>query len=122
MLWALPVYGIGLLVPGFTDSRIAIAAVLPIVAIGGGVVMSLPYAILMPLMPEDEHGALTGYYSLSRGLGTLLGPLIAGVCISSFGSAFASTDGYAVMWIVCGVAILASVPLLVLLRRSEQAA
>ncbi len=43
--------------------------------------MTLAYAILMPLMPEHEHGALTGFYSLSRGVGIITGPLIVGALI-----------------------------------------
>ena len=71
--------------------------------------MSLPYSLLMPLMPEGEHGALTGLYSLSRGLGVMLGPLLAGVAIEAGSSLFASTEGYAATWWVAGVAILLSI-------------
>jgi hypothetical protein len=58
----------------------------------------------MPLMPEGEHGALTGYYSFSRGLGTWLGPLLAGIAISARHDLFASTQGYQATWGVCSVA------------------
>ena len=58
---ALPVYGLGFLAPLVSTSHVVIAAAIPFIAIGGGVIMALPYALLMPLMPEDEHGALTGY-------------------------------------------------------------
>lgn len=53
-------------------------AAIPSVATGGGIIMALPYAVMMPLMPEGQHGSLTGCYSLSRGLGTWLGPLLGG--------------------------------------------
>jgi MFS family permease len=53
-----------------------------LVALCGGMLMSLPYSLLMPLMHDDEHGALTGLYSVSRGLGVMLGPLLAGLAIS----------------------------------------
>jgi MFS-type transporter involved in bile tolerance (Atg22 family) len=33
----------------------------------------------MPLMPKHEHGALSGFYSISRGVGIVLGPILAGV-------------------------------------------
>jgi MFS family permease len=101
-LW---VYGAGLLV-----------AAVPFVAFGGGVIMTLPYALLIPLMPEGRHGALSGFYSLSRGIGTALGPAIAGVAISAAAGPLASTDGYAAMWAVCAAAILASIPLVRRLR------
>jgi MFS family permease len=105
-LW---VYGITLLVPGLTTAPALIVAAIPFVALGGGMLMSLPYSLLMPLMPEGEHGALTGLYGLSRGLGVMLGPLLAGVAIEAGGSLFASTDGYAATWWVAGVAILLSI-------------
>ncbi len=78
---ALWIYGAGFLVPIFTTSRPVIAACIPLIAIGGGTVMTLAYALLMPLMPEDEHGTLTGFYSLSRGIGIVAGPILAGVLI-----------------------------------------
>jgi MFS family permease len=78
--------------------------------------MTLPYALLMPLMPEDRHGALSGFYSLSRGVGTALGPLLAGVVITVARGPLQSSQGYAAMWAVCAAAILASIPLLRELR------
>jgi Na+/melibiose symporter-like transporter len=108
---ALPVYGAGLLVPLFIRSPWVLAPVLPVIAFGGGVIMTLPYAMLMPLMPEGEHGALTGFYSLSRGIGVMLGPLLAGVAVSVLKGPLSHTHGYAAMWLVCSAAILASLPL-----------
>ena len=80
-------------------------------AIGGGAIMALPYAILMPLMPDEEHGTLTGVYSFSRGMGTWLGPLLAGLAITALAGVFKSTHGYQAMWLVCSVSVLASLPL-----------
>lgn len=111
MKLALPVYGAGLLIPFFTQSPFVLGPIVPVLAFGGGLVMTLPYAILMPLMPEEEHGALTGFYSLSRGIGTMLGPLLAGLAITGIG-------GYRAMWLVAGGAVLASVVFLVRLERS----
>jgi predicted MFS family arabinose efflux permease len=101
MTVALPIHGIGFLVPLLFTTKLLIALSIPFIAIGGGVIMSLPYAVLIPLMPDDERGALTGYYSLSRGIGTWLGPLFGGVAISVVGS-------YQAVWGVCAVAVLAS--------------
>lgn len=108
---ALPVYGVGLLVPLFISSPWALAPVLPLIAFGGGVIMTLPYAMLIPLMPKGGHGALTGFYSLSRGIGVMLGPLLAGVAVSLLRGPLSGTHGYAAMWLVCSVSILASIPL-----------
>ena len=113
---ALWVYGLGLLVPLLTTTPALVAAAVPLVAFGGGVIMTLPYALLMPLMPEGRHGALSGFYSLSRGVGTALGPLLAGVAISVARGPLASSQGYAAMWGVSAAAILASIPLLRSLR------
>jgi MFS family permease len=74
--------------------------------------MSLPYSLLMPLMPEGEHGALTGLYSVSRGLGVMAGPLGAGIAIELLGPLFESSHGYAAAWWVAGgAALLSLVPL-----------
>ena len=113
---ALWIYGIGLLVPLVTQSTLVLALAIPLVAFGGGVIMTLPYALLIPLMPKGRNGALSGFYSLSRGIGTALGPALAGVAISLGKEPFASTQGYAAMWAVCAVAILASIPLVRRLR------
>lgn len=117
---ALWLFGIGLLVPLFSQSPYFVMPILPFVAFGGGVVLTLPYAILMPLMPEEEHGLITGFYSFTRGLGIVLGPALAGLAITALRPALASTDGYAAMWLVCGVAILASLAFMSPLRSKEQ--
>jgi MFS family permease len=81
--------------------------------------MTLAYAILMPLMPEHEHGALTGFYSLSRGVGITTGPLIAGALIyATRYSPFGATSGYQAMWIVCAAAALISLVFVRAMRRS----
>jgi MFS family permease len=117
MLAGLWIYGAGLAVPIFISSPAGLLPAVVVIAFGGGLTMTLPYAILMPLMPNDRHGLLTGFYSLSRGLGVMLGPLFAGVAIQVLGSQFHSTHGYAAMWIVASAAILLSIPALVHLRR-----
>jgi MFS family permease len=107
---ALIVYGLGLMVPFVSTTPWIVALAAPLVAFGGGVTMSLPYALLMPMMPRGAHGAVTGLYSLSRGVGTSLGPLLAGVAIQAAGGDYRWT------WVVCAVAILASIPAMAPLR------
>ncbi|MGH2858526.1 MAG: MFS transporter [Solirubrobacteraceae bacterium] len=116
---AAPVYGCGLLVPLFTQSMYVVAPIVALIAFGGGMVLTLPYAILMPLMPDDDHGLLTGFYSFSRGIGILLGPLLAGVAITVLRPLLSSTHGYAAMWLVCGASMLASTAFVEPLRRRE---
>jgi MFS family permease len=72
----------------------------------------------MPLMPEDEHGALTGFYSISRGVGIVSGPIIAGVLIHvTRHGPFGSTQGFQAMWIVCAAAAFGSLPFVYSMRR-----
>lgn len=112
-LW---VYGVAILVPGLFADPAAVAVAVPFIALGGGVLMSLPYSLLMPLMPSDEHGVLTGLYSLSRGIGVMLGPLLAGLAIELGRPLFTATEGYSAAWLVAGAAVLLSIPLLRTLR------
>jgi MFS family permease len=107
---ALVVYGLGLMIPFASTVPWVVALAAPLVAFGGGVTMSLPYALLMPMMPRGAHGAVTGLYSLSRGVGTSLGPLLAGVAIQAAG------EDYRWTWLVCGAAILVSIPVMAPLR------
>jgi MFS family permease len=120
MKWAVIAFGAPMAVPLLTTSRPLIIAVVPLVAVGGGVLMSLPYAVLQPLMPRRHHGALTGYYSASRGVGVMLGPLLAGLAISLTSGVLTSTQGYSAFWGVSGLAALASVPLIGRIGRDDE--
>jgi MFS family permease len=118
---ALIVYGAGLLIPFLIASPLAVAIAAPVIAFGGGVVMTLPYALLMPLMDEGDHGLTTGLYSVSRGIGTALGPALAGLAIQELAGPLHATHGFQAMWGVAAVAVLASVPLLGALRARPDA-
>jgi MFS family permease len=109
---ALWIFGLGLLVPFAVTNEAIVAVSAPIIGFGGAVLMTLPFALLMPLMPDHHHGALTGYYSLSRGIGITLGPLVAGATIQAFSGIFTATDGYSAVWGVCALSVLVSIPLL----------
>jgi MFS family permease len=114
-------YGLGYLVPIFTTSRPLIAIAVPFIALGGGAVMTLAYAILMPLMADDQHGLMTGFYSVSRGLGIVAGPILAGLVISLTSSGpFGATHGFQGMWVVCAAAALLSLLFLGKLRSAEE--
>lgn len=119
MQWAACLYGVALAIPIFTRATAVLVASAPVIAFGGGLTMTLPYAILMPLMPSAHHGMLTGFYSLSRGLGVMLGPLLAGLAIQLLSGQFTSTHGFGAMWIVTSAAVLASIPVLIRLRRCD---
>jgi MFS family permease len=112
MLVAVVIFGAVLLVPFLVTAKLPIAIAAPVIAVGGGVLMSQPYALLVPLMPEEHHGALTGFYTASRGIGIMLGPLIGGAAVALASGILTSTQGYAAVWLVCAVASLLSVPFL----------
>lgn len=114
--WATPVYGAGFLMPFFFDEAWAVTIAVPFIALGGGMIMSLPYAVLMPLMPKDQRGAMTGWYSVSRGVGTWLGPVFGGVAITALSGPFSGTHGYQAVWGVCAAATLLSLLPLARLR------
>jgi MFS family permease len=119
--FAATVYGLGFIVPMATTNRAALGVSIIPIALGGGTLMTLAYAILMPLMPEDQQAALTGFYSLSRGIGLTTGPLLAGALIYlTRHGPFTATQGYQAMWIVCGAAALASVVFVRAMRRASR--
>jgi MFS family permease len=109
---ALWIYGLGLLVPFFSQSPWLVAPVIPLIALGGAIVMTLPYGLLMGIMPSESHGAATGLYGFSRGLGVVLGPLLTGLAIDLMGPWLEGTQGYSAMFLVASTATLLSIPFL----------
>lgn len=119
LLVASAVYAVGMSLPAFTRSS-AVIAVIPVVAAGAAVVMTLPFAVLMRLIPASGHGVASGLFGFSRGLGSTLGPIVTGVAILLAAPVFDATQGYAVMWLVCSAALLLTVPLMWSMRHHEQ--
>ena len=115
------VYAAGLLVPVFVHSLWVLAALFPL-AFAAGVVMTLPYGVLMGLMGDEDHGSAAGAFEASRGLGVVLGPLAAGVAVQLLRGPLSSTDGYAAAFLVAGAAVVASVPLTRRLQAAPAAA
>ena len=107
-------YGLPMVVPLLSDDPALLVPMIPIISASAGVMMALPYAMLIPMMPRASHGLLTGVYSMSRGVGIVLGPLLAGAAIQAqraLGTPL-GTVPYSALWLVAGVLLLASVPLL----------
>jgi maltose/moltooligosaccharide transporter len=104
------IYAAGLAVPIFVHSLLFLVALFPL-AFAAGIVMTLPYSLLMNLLPDADHGAGAGAFEASRGLGVVLGPILAGVAVETLKPVFDSTQGYAAMFVVASVAVLISVPL-----------
>lgn len=108
---ALWVYGLGLLLPAISTSPY----LLPFVfagAVAAVTVMTLPFALLMDVLPDGDDGSAAGVFGFSRGLGLLAGPLLAGAAISVGEPVFAASNGYAAVFVVASLAVLASIPLL----------
>ncbi|MQA12943.1 MAG: MFS transporter [Pseudonocardiaceae bacterium] len=109
-------FALGLAPPLLTTNTYFIAAIVP-VAFAAVVLMTLPYAVLMGLLPENrEHGAGASLFGLSRGFGVIIGPLLAGGATSALSSvgalSFDDTKGYSSIFAVAMVLLLASTPLL----------
>lgn len=111
-------FGVPMVIPFLSKDPALLVPAVPVMAACGGIVMALPYALLIPMMSASEHGLLSGFYSLSRGLGLMLGPLLGGVAIEilrAFGNPL-GTQGYAAVWAVAGGLLVASIPLVRRLR------
>jgi MFS family permease len=82
-----------------------------VVAIAGGIVMTLAWGLLFKLMPPEHRGAISGLATTTKGVGLIIGPLAAGAAIDIASRYFEATDGYQVLWPLCGVPILLALPL-----------
>lgn len=116
MLVALWGFGFGLLPTLFTTNLYFLAGILP-VAFAAVLLITLPYSVLMGFLPEEEHhGAGASLFSASRGVGIVLGAMLAGVAADLFKGvdilAFGQTQGFAAIFLVASVFLLASTPLL----------
>ena len=116
------VYGAGLLVAGLAREWHSwyYGLILP-VAVAGGTVMTLSWALLFKLMPAQHRGAISGLATTTKGLGLLVGPLVAGVMIDVMKPYLSKTDGYGMLWPVCALPVLAAIPLVASLIPHESA-
>ena len=114
------VYGTGLVAGGLGREWHAWYLVLIfLVAIAGGTVMTLAWGLLFKLMPSGERGAISGLATTTKGVGLVIGPLVAGGVIDLLSSRLEATDGYQALWPVLGVPILLAIPLVARLIRAE---
>ncbi len=105
------VYGVGLLAGGLgTTWHAWYLALIFLVAIAGGTVMTLAWGLLFKLMPPDERGAISGLATTTKGVGLVIGPLVAGAVIDILGPHLEATQGYQALWPVLGVPILLAIP------------
>lgn len=119
VLVAVAVWGVVMAFPAFTQAPWLVASI-PVVAAGAAVVMTLPLSLLQRVVPDERHGAASGLFGVSRGIGSTLGPVVAGVAIMVLEPVLGSTQGYGAMWLVCSAALLASLPATWRLSRDER--
>ncbi len=120
ILVASTIYGIGLVCGGFATSwETWYLAVVFVVAIAGGAVMTLAWGLLFKLMPPGDRGAISGLATTTKGLGLLIGPLVAGAAIEILRGPLSETQGYQAVWPVLGIPVLAVLPFVAMLVRAE---
>jgi MFS family permease len=95
-----------------------LAVIFPVAA-AGGTVMTLAWGLLFKLMPSQQRGAIAGLATTTKGFGLIVGPLTAGVAIDVLAPYLQATEGYQVLWPICGVPILLVIPLVRSLIRVE---
>ena len=120
IFWSSFIYGTGFLVAGFATTwhDWYFALIVP-VSVAGGLVMTLAWGLLFKLMPEQHRGAVSGLATTTKGLGLLLGAPIAGVAIDIARPYLDATDGYQILWPVCGIPVLAAIPIVYRMMRLE---
>jgi MFS family permease len=100
------VYGAGLLIGVLVDTLTPLLIGLPVVALAGAIVLTLPQALAFTLAPVGSEGAAAGLLDFSRGIGVVLGPIVVGAAVSVSQGVFESTRGYGSMWLIIGVPVL----------------
>jgi MFS family permease len=119
MTWSAVTYG-AMLCLGVIPSTVGpMLILLPIGALAGAILMTLPQALAFSLSPDSSQGAAAGLVDFSRGVGVVLGPVLVGAAVTGFAGTLSATSGYAIMWPAIGIPVLLSV---LLLRRFEVAA
>jgi MFS family permease len=116
------VYGGGFLVAGLAQSwHDWYLVFIVLVSIAGGTVMTLAWGLLFKLTPAQHRGAFSGLATTTKGIGLLVGAPLAGLAIDLSKSHLQATDGYQVLWPICGIPILLAIPLVASLIPHESA-
>jgi MFS family permease len=120
IFWSSFVYGCGFLVAGLATTwhDWYFALIVP-VSVAGGLVMTLAWGLLFKLMPAEHRGAISGLATTTKGLGLLLGAPVAGAAIDLARPFLDATDGYQILWPVCGLPVLAAIPLVYRMMKIE---
>ena len=123
ILWTgLWIYLVGCSIGFFVrDLRLGLV-LLPIFGLGGSLVLTLPYTVMMTLMPRDRIGQFTGLFSVSRGAATVIAPVIFGAGIDAATAMMGQVRGYAIIWPLAAAAIVVSIFLYRAVTSSQRAA
>jgi MFS family permease len=114
------IYGGGFLVAGFAEQwHDWYFGLIVGVSIAGGTVMTLAWGLLYKIVPVEHRGAVSGLATTTKGIGLLVGAPVAGLAIDLARPYLKATQGYQILWPICGVAILGAIPLLVRLMEIE---
>jgi hypothetical protein len=70
-------------------------------------------------MPPHHRGAISGLATTTKGIGLVVGAPAAGLAIDLAKPYLGATEGYQVLWPICGLPILGAIPLLVRLIKVE---
>jgi MFS family permease len=81
---------------------------LPLFGLGGSIVLTLPYAILIRLMPKEHIGQFTGMFSMTRGFANIIAPVVAGAAIDFGGRFLHGGRQYSVIWLLAGLMVAVS--------------
>src|ERR1044072_2230478 len=113
-------YGTGFLVGGLAQEWHSwYLGLIGVVSIAGGTVMTLAWGLLYKIVPEQHRGAASGLAPTTKGLGRFVAPPLAGLAIALSKPYLEATDGYQILWPLCGLGILGAIPLLVRLMDFE---
>jgi MFS family permease len=114
------IYGGGYLAAGFAQEwHDWYFGMIVTVSIAGGTVMTLAWGLLYKIVPVEHRGAVSGLATTTKGIGLLVGAPIAGLAIDLSRPYFHETNGYQVLWPICGVLVLGAIPLLIRLMEIE---
>jgi MFS family permease len=120
ILGASVVYGTGLLGAGLATTWHwwFYGFIFP-VAMAGGTVMTLAWGLLFKVSPSTDRGTITGLATTTKGIGLIVGPLVAGGAIDIMAPYLESTQGYAALWPTMAIPILAAIPFVLKLAEAE---
>jgi MFS family permease len=114
------IYGGGYLAAGFAQEwHDWYFGMIVTVSIAGGTVMTLAWGLLYKIVPVEHRGAVSGLATTTKGIGLLVGAPIAGLAIDLSRPYLHETNGYQVLWPICGVLVLGAIPLLIRLMEIE---